>query len=46
MNNGSLSNGTIGYTGPASNVVTDQGAEIYIGKYWEYNNTNGKIVLR
>jgi len=43
---GSLSAGKMYYTGPASNVVTDTGAEIYIGKYWEYNNTNGKLILR
>ncbi len=43
---GSLSSGKIFYTGPASNVVTDTGAEIYIGRYWEYNNTNGKLILR
>lgn len=43
---GSLSDGSISYTGPASNVVTDTGAEMYIGKYWEYNNQNGKLILR
>ena len=43
---GDASAGKIQYTGPASNVVTDTGAEMYIGKYWEYNNTNGKILLR
>ena len=38
--------GQIQYTGPASNVVSDTGAEIYITKYWDYNNTTGKILLR
>jgi len=40
------SNTTVYYTGPASNVVTDSGAEIKIGNYWEYNNQNGKLTLR
>jgi prepilin-type N-terminal cleavage/methylation domain-containing protein len=41
-----LNDGNISYTGPASNTITDTGAEIYQGKHWEYNNQNGKIILR
>ena len=37
---------TVAYSGPASNVVTDQNAEVHTGSYWEYNNANGKILLK
>ena len=43
---GEVGEGKFRYTGPASNTITDPNAEIYVGKYWEYNNRTGKITLK
>jgi len=45
-NSSALASNKLSYSGPASNVVSDGNAEIYVGKYWEYDNSTGKILFK
>jgi prepilin-type N-terminal cleavage/methylation domain-containing protein len=41
-----LGNGKIKYIGPASSTVIDKNSEISTENYWEYDSSNGRIVLK
>ncbi|EJF07405.1 prepilin-type N-terminal cleavage/methylation domain-containing protein [Thiovulum sp. ES] len=41
-----LGNGKTKYIGPASSTVSDKNSEISTENYWEYDSSNGRIVLK
>jgi len=45
-NSSGLSGNIERLTGPATNTVISENAALKIGQYWEYNNENGRLVLK